>query len=133
MCGYCHVSGNGDLRRSNSDEIVVLVSIERFGKITFAALAVSAGWCCSQTRSHPNRDWLTFRCPDGQTIQARFEPADEFVAVRLSGQDLKLPHVISGSGARYSDGKFTFWNKGKTAMVEVDGRTLVEDCILEPH
>ena len=30
-------------------------------------------------------------------------PEDQFVNVRFAGRELRLPHVISGSGARYSD------------------------------
>jgi len=48
--------------------------------------------------------------------------------VRFAGSELRLPHVISGSGARYSDGKTTFWNKGRSVLVEVDDRVIVQDC-----
>ena len=51
--------------------------------------------------------------------------------MRFDGRDLRLPHVISGSGARYSDGKTTFWNKGRSALVEVDEKVVVQDCVLE--
>jgi hypothetical protein len=44
---------------------------------------------------------------------------------------VRLPHVISGSGARYSDGKTTFWNKGRSVLVEVDDKIIVQDCMLE--
>ena len=58
-------------------------------------------------------------------------PEDQFVNVRFAGRELRLPHVISGSGARYSDGKTTFWNKGKSVLVEVDTKIVVQDCILQ--
>jgi hypothetical protein len=34
----------------------------------------------------------------GQTVMARFEPQDQLVNVRFAGGELRLPHVISGSG-----------------------------------
>jgi len=36
---------------------------------------------------------------------------------------LTLPHTVSASGARYSDGTGTFWNKGREATFERHGRT----------
>jgi membrane-bound inhibitor of C-type lysozyme len=39
--------------------------------------------------------------------------------------------VISGSGARYSDGKTTFWNKGNEVLLEVNDKIVVQDCALE--
>jgi putative lipoprotein len=39
---------------------------------------------------------------------------------------LTLPHVVSASGARYSDGAATFWNKGREATFERHGHT--ETC-----
>ena len=46
-------------------------------------------------------------------------------------RDLQLPHMISGSGARYSDGKTTLWNKGDSVFVEVNDKIVVRDCMLE--
>jgi hypothetical protein len=58
--------------------------------------------------------WLSFRCPDGQTVMAQFQlPQDQFVNVHFAGRELRLPHVISGSGARYSDGKTTRLHAGR--------------------
>jgi membrane-bound inhibitor of C-type lysozyme len=45
---------------------------------------------------------------------AQFQlPEDQFVNVRFAGRELQLLHVISGSGARYSDGKTTFGTKAE--------------------
>jgi membrane-bound inhibitor of C-type lysozyme len=78
--------------------------------------------------------WLSFRCLDGQTVMAQFQlPQDQFVNVHFAGRELRLPHVISGSGARYNDGKTTFWNKGRSVFVEVDDKIVVQDCMLEEN
>ena len=58
-------------------------------------------------------------------------PEDQFVSVRFAGRDLRLPHVLSGSGARYSDGKTTFWNRGRSVLMEVDDKIVVQDCMLK--
>ena len=100
--------------------------------VSFVALAVTAILSCSQTNVSSEQKWLSFRCPDGQTVMAQFQlPEDQFVSVRFAGRELRLPHVISGSGARYSDGKTTFWNKGRNVLVEVDDKIVVQDCMLE--
>ena len=99
------------------------------GKLTCAVLLALLG--CSQTNIEQEKNWLSFRCPDGRSLLARFEPKDEFVDVRFDEHNLRLPHVISGSGVRYSDGKTTFWNKGKSALVEVDNKIVAQDCVLE--
>lgn len=101
-------------------------------KVSFAAVAFAAILSCSQANVQGEQKWLSFRCPDGQAVMAQFQlPEDQFVNVRFSGRDLRLPHVISGSGARYGDGKTTFWNKGDSVLMEVDDKVVVQDCMLQ--
>ena len=70
--------------------------------------------------------------PGRETVMAQFHlPEDQFVSVRFAGRELRLPHVISGLGARYSDGKTTFWNRGKSVLMEVDDKVVVQDCMLQ--
>jgi len=100
-------------------------------KVGFAAISLAVIMSCSQADVKTEQSWLSFRCPDGQTVMARFvEPQDQFVSVRFAGRDLRLSHVISGSGARYSDGKTTLWNRGRSVFVEVDDKIVVQDCML---
>jgi len=47
---------------------------------------------------------------------------DDRVVLELPDRAVTLPHVVSASGARYSDGPVTFWNKGREATFEIDGR-----------
>ena len=97
--------------------------------INIAALATLS---CSRPGVETEKNWLSFRCPDGQVVLAQFQlPEDQFVNVRFASRELRLPHVISGSGARYSDGKTTFWNKGRSVLMEVDDKIVVQDCMLE--
>ena len=110
----------------------VVRTIRAAGKMSFAAVASAAILSCSQANMEGERKWLSFRCPDGQTVMAQFHlPEDQFVNVRFAGRELRLPHVISGSGARYSDGKTTFWNRGKGVLMEVDDKVVVQDCLLQ--
>ena len=109
----------------------ILRRTKLFGKVSSAAMALTMILSCSTTKPETKQKWLSFRCPDGQTVMAQFQlPEDQFVNVRFAGRELRLPHVISGSGARYSDGKTTFWNRGRSVLVEVDDKIVVQDCVL---
>jgi membrane-bound inhibitor of C-type lysozyme len=106
-------------------------TLEVIAAVGFAAVAMIALLSCFQTNVASEQKWLSFRCPDGQTVMAQFHlPEDRFVNVRFAGRDLRLPHVISGSGARYSDGKTTL-NRGRSVFVEVDDKIVVQDCMLQ--
>lgn len=61
-----------------------------------------------------------FDC-DTLALTATFH--DDRVVIELPERALTLPHVVSGSGARYSDGPTTFWNKGREATLDLNGRT----------
>ena len=101
-------------------------------KSCFAAIVLPLVFSCSPANVETEQKWLSFRCPDGQTVMAQFElPEDKFVNVRFAGREFRLPHVISGSGARYSDGKTTFWNRGKSVLMQVDDKIVVQDCMLQ--
>ena len=110
----------------------VVRTIRDVGKVDFAALVLAVILSCSQANVASEQKWLNFRCPDGQTVMAQFQlPEDKFVNVRFAGRELRLPHVISGSGARYSDGKTTFWNRGKSVLMQVDDEIVLQDCMLQ--
>ena len=117
-------------RAPTSDLFGIFKTMNVVGKAGFGIGALATTLSCSQINFGEGK-WLAFRCPDGQIVMARFEPQDEFVSVQFGGRDLRLPHVISGSGARYSDGKTTFWNKGDSVFMEVDDQIVVQDCMLQ--
>jgi membrane-bound inhibitor of C-type lysozyme len=85
----------------------------------------------------PNTNSVVFTCDNSKTISATFYPdTDTFVNISLSdGRTLSVPHVISGSGARYanSDETFVFWNKGDTAFITegIKNVTTFSDCVLK--
>ncbi|MNK62773.1 Membrane-bound lysozyme inhibitor of C-type lysozyme precursor [compost metagenome] len=65
-----------------------------------------------------------YTCSDTR-FTARFEP--EAAVLTFPDRELRLPQVVSGSGARYSDGETTFWIKGESATLEIGGK-LISDC-----
>ena len=64
-----------------------------------------------------------YECEDKSSIVVQFQPATNEMMVFLPGKTVRLPHVRSGSGARYSDGEVTYWSKGREALLQVGSRT----------
>ena len=73
----------------------------------------------------------TFVCPDGTNIPVVFNNVADEAEVTLPDGVVTLPRAISGSGARYSDGTTTLWNKGNEVLVEVNGATIYEHCVAQ--
>lgn len=59
-----------------------------------------------------------FRCEDSQKVVATFrDGTPDTVEVEFgNGEKRVLPIARSGSGARYADKEYVFWNKGKEAI-----------------
>jgi membrane-bound inhibitor of C-type lysozyme len=71
---------------------------------------------------------LEYRCEGGQGFTVEFDNQAHHALLTMNGQTLKLPQALSGSGARYSDGRTTLWIKGDGGFVEVDGQIILKDC-----
>jgi membrane-bound inhibitor of C-type lysozyme len=69
---------------------------------------------------------VSFTCDDGSEIVATFDNAPDPATVLLvrGGQQATLPQAMSASGARYVGDDITFWNKGRDAAVDWQGRKL---------
>ncbi len=77
-----------------------------------AVIAESLG---PQSQTSPQT--YVYECSDGTRFTARIE--GEKIWLFLPNQTLSLPHVPSGSGAKYREGVIMFWSKGDEAMLEV--------------
>jgi membrane-bound inhibitor of C-type lysozyme len=59
---------------------------------------------------------VSFKSHNGRTIKAEF--TNHKVKVKLwNGKTFTVPQVLSGSGARFSDGNHTLWNKGNKVTI----------------
>jgi membrane-bound inhibitor of C-type lysozyme len=65
-------------------------------------------------------------------VSVRFRTEPEEVMLEEPGGDIPLRRVPSGSGAKYSDGRLTFWSKGTEASIENDGKIVHRRCVGEP-
>ncbi|UCD67964.1 MAG: MliC family protein [Betaproteobacteria bacterium] len=74
----------------------------------------------------PGRDGTTYvyECDDQSVFTARVEGEKAWLFLR-SGT-ISLPHVEAASGAKYSDGKTTYWSKGESAALERPGSPRIE-------
>lgn len=81
-------------------------------------------------------DAVRYVCPGGESITVRYQDEKKSdrgiraprALVEAAGKPrIALPRVISGSGARYSDGYTTLWNKGDEVMLE-SGSLNVKGC-----
>ena len=72
-----------------------------------------------------------YLCPDGYEFSIRYsgaeDPGDVALLEHESGT-AKLPRAPSASGARYSNGITTFWEKGETAMILSGDEVAHVDC-----
>jgi membrane-bound inhibitor of C-type lysozyme len=73
-------------------------------------------------------DTVVFQCPDGETVTAQFNGTDTAIVTLPDQEPVTLAIAESASGARYSDGTTTLWNKGDEALVEVNGEVILSEC-----
>lgn len=101
--------------------------------IILSLLALAIVGCTDGGSPEAERNTATFTCPNGEIIEATFPTDPEGkVSVTLPDQGIiTLPRVEAASGAKYSDGTTTFWEKGGEAMVEVNGETTLQGCTAE--
>lgn len=100
--------------------------------LTGGALLLLSG--CSYFGHQPTDETLHYQCgtmPLTVTLQNDSSPPQ--VRFLLDGERQRLPRVISASGARYSDGAYTFWMKGERAFVQRGERVIVDDCLRQNH
>ena len=73
------------------------------------------------------RDAKTFvyECSDGYDFVARIQ--EEKVWLFLPEKTISLPHVPSGSGAKFSEAQITYWSKADEAFIEI-GDEKHTDC-----
>jgi len=60
-------------------------------------------------------------CGNGMTLRMENLYSDDAITLDLPEGPRRLPHVVSASGARYSDGSLSFWTKGDNATFERQG------------
>lgn len=65
-----------------------------------------------------------YTCEEGVPMDIRFENRGErsLAFVSIDGSpEMRLKQVPAASGARYSNGEYTVWTKGRNAVLEING------------
>jgi len=62
-----------------------------------------------------------YRCPLNIDIAADYATDTRSVTLYVQGMTFRVPAAMSGSGARYSDGRTTIWEHQGTATFETPG------------
>ena len=90
-----------------------------------AILGVVGALAACGRHTAPRGEAVSYRCADGIDVTASFTKTRPLEADLKHGADSwTLPLTPSGSGARYSDGKTTFWTKGNEALLEMSGKAV---------
>lgn len=72
-----------------------------------------------------------FTCENGKKITVIYYFVEENIhrsQIQFEGAKYNLESVPSASGAKYSDGKHTWWTKGTSGFFEVDGILTLKNC-----
>ena len=86
----------------------------------FAVLALTlpaAASCAAPEGQNPIR--AVYDCRDNGAVTVVYTP--ETARATVGGKTWTLPRAVSGSGARYTDGRTLIWDKGGDARLEIDG------------
>jgi hypothetical protein len=70
----------------------VVRTIKAVGKVSFATVALALALSCSQANVEGEQKWLSFRCPNGQTVMAQFHLPEDRVAP--AARDLGLRRAL---------------------------------------
>jgi membrane-bound inhibitor of C-type lysozyme len=81
------------------------------------------------TQSSSTVQTVTYQCRGDRAFSARY--SNRQAELQLDNRSLLLSQVVSGSGARYSNGETTLYLKGNNASIEENGNVLYEDCVAQ--
>ncbi|QCR36267.1 MliC family protein [Nissabacter sp. SGAir0207] len=95
--------------------------------LTGAALLALAG--CSHFGHAPAAQPVHYRCGT-LPLTVTLAPDRHSVSLLLDGEQLHLTQVEAASGARYSDGRYTFWSQGARALVQRGDDVIINDCVV---
>lgn len=128
----------------------IVVYMNKITKITTGTviliLALFALWYTVFAPTHPTKEGessaekiitATYVCAKNEKVTVLYDNRDKNnpLAIFSSQKIAKrtMPQVISGSGARYSDGVYVWWSKGDTGfLMEATGKEsmVIEGCVV---
>ncbi len=82
---------------------------------------LGAGMAIAAASSPAGATSVVYHCPLNVNVSADYSSDASKVTLHVAGQTFVLPQAMSGSGARYSDGKTTIWEHQGEATFETPG------------
>ena len=104
---------------ANSDARLITILTCLLALVSACGGASNNGGDAPEAGAIQRHDYV-YRCTSGYTFGAHF--IAHHAVLSLPDRILDLPQTISADGGRYSDGATTFWIKGDSADLEIDGR-----------
>ena len=103
--------------------------------ITIATIVVLITGCI-KTHDMKNEAYLVseieYICEKGKKLHVTYFTTVKDIhraLIKFDGTKYDLENVISGSGAKYSDGTYTWWTKGCSGFFVSEGLITVRDCV----
>jgi membrane-bound inhibitor of C-type lysozyme len=104
------------------------------------AMACGSAWAAPlqfreiQGKNHQTRKYT---CATGKILQVTYwnaENGQSFAVVPVKGKPMLFVNTLSGSGAKYQAGSYTWWTKGPRAnlydaMSGPDAPPILSDCV----
>ncbi len=140
---FCAISGGSYTVTSGSNTAAERGNCALPGGRSCTAADFYAGTCSAHAapgaastpragNAAPGRIQARFTCAGGRSIDATFinTGASRVQLAFSDGRRMTLPQAMSADGGRYANKAETivFWNKGRGAFVQEDGRTTYADC-----
>lgn len=98
-------------------------------RLTLTLLLILAA-CAPKDAAPPAEETftpVTYACAGGVEVRAVYR-GDTATVSLPDGKLLTMPHVVSGSGTRYSNDTITWWSKGDSGFVMVGDSVTIKDC-----
>ena len=67
-----------------------------------------------------------YDCDNGLTLQARYEPRADQLVLFMTDRAVRMEHVPSASGAKFSADNIVFWSKDGVVLLQREGRPDVQ-------
>ena len=96
-----------------------------------ASFALALLACSPQAQTSQTDKTVTFACANGKSFTVTYDEGDKAAVVKAGAETYRLPVAVSGSGARYSDGKVEFWEHQGEAMLNGASDGPYESCPLQ--
>ena len=102
---------------------------KRNASAVFAVLLTGASVSCATSSTTVPANAIGYTCDAGKI---QIERTADSVTLTVQGERSLLPRVEAASGAKYSDGKLTWWEKGDSGFVMQDESITLRDCRKTP-